>query len=619
VKDQAEFSVNPPVVLFSTPWMKAGWPCLGIAALKSYLERDGIAARCCHLQLETAARMGWAIYDGLSETWGAGEALFGALIDPGDAPRLKAYAADQLHRAGYEALADWAAGPACDELGRLVDRWIDESGALKAPVVGCSVGALQLCGALYLLRRLAERGHSGTRVVGGSGLVGDVAPVVLMRVPEVHYLVNGEGEEAFLLLVRKTLAGKTPIGPLPGVLTAEEARAGRTHSHAPPIDLSRAPDPDLTEFFASAARLGIPKTALTLSFEHSRGCEWEHRVPGTLRGCTFCGLYRTSPTFRRKPADLVVRQVQDSVNRYRSLNVAFVDAYLPEDDRDTLLDGLNDLPEDITYFSELRCDLTPSTVARLARRTRRVQLGVESFSTSILRQIGKGISAAQTVYSVRLCQEAGIPLQYNLMHHIPGIPRAEIDALVEDLPVLYGLKPPQPARFYLDRNSLVFRYPDRHGIRRDSLDSEGHDWLPAALGDSKISQVVTFSTAEDTESAWAALEQAVHEWRERWRVAHTAGIAAPLVWRGGSGWATVTDMRTETTRIYELEGTLLQVFFACADVTSSTKLMKRLDPLPEPEINAALSALVERGLVFRDGSRHVRVAIKAGRPNGGAV
>src|SRR5262249_27896136 len=145
-----------------------------------------------------------------------------------------------------------------------------------------------------------------------------------------------------------------------------------------------------------------------LSLEHSRGCEWEHRTPGELRGCTFCGLYRNSPNFRRKPISRVADQIRQSVARYRNLNLAFVDAYLPEASRHELIEELNAIPGDITYFSELRCDLSAETVARLALRARRVQLGVESFSTALLRRIGKGLSAAQSVYCVRLCQEAKI-------------------------------------------------------------------------------------------------------------------------------------------------------------------------------------------------------------------
>src|SRR5271165_6594227 len=91
------------VLLFSPPWMKGTWPSLAIGCLKSFLREAGIKARCCHLHLEAAASIGWARYDALAETWGAGEALFGALLDPADSLRLVSVAVQLLEKAGQPA------------------------------------------------------------------------------------------------------------------------------------------------------------------------------------------------------------------------------------------------------------------------------------------------------------------------------------------------------------------------------------------------------------------------------------------------------------------------------------------------------------------------------------
>ncbi len=606
MKDTVETAPRAQVLLVSPPWMKAGWPCLGIAALKSCLAVNGVAVQCSHFHLETAARLGWDNYDSLAEACGAGEALFGALIDHEDAARLTAYAGRELRTAGFEALADWAEGPACTELQQLIDRWIDDVGAIKAPIIGVSVGAMQLCAAIYLVQRLAQRGHFGVRVLGGSGLVGSCGTEVLRRVPEVDYVVQGEGEESFSRLVNALLEKPGRDLAVPGVISQTAPYIGR----GPGVNLAKVPAPDLFEYFATAARLGIPKTALNLSFEHSRGCEWEHRTPGKLRGCTFCGLYRGSPDFRRKPVDVLCRQVQDSVNSYRNLNVAFVDAYLTEGNRDALLDALNSLPEDITFFSELRCDMSPDTVARLALRARHVQLGVESFSTEILQKIGKGVSGAHSVYNVRLCQEAGISLQYNLMHGIPGVTKAQVDALAASLPTLFGLVPPQPARLYLDRNSLLYRTPSDYGIDPLSLDAIRHEWLAHALGDNEISPDVSFAPTDDLAEAWDELEVLVRTWKALWRRTTAADIASPLLWRAGSEWASVTDLRDGKLHAYEIDGLLHQVFLACDAVVTLQKIARLLPNHSASEIAMALAELVSRGLVFRDGPRYVRVAIR---------
>jgi ribosomal peptide maturation radical SAM protein 1 len=592
--------------------MKAGWPCLGIASLKASLREAGIEASCSHFHLETAARLGWDNYDILAEVWGAGEALFGALLDLDDAPRLTAYAAQCLRTAGHDELAEWAEDTATQQLRALYDLWIDEHEALQSPIIGASVGALQLCSSLYLMRRLVERGHRGVRVLGGSGLVGSVATTLLERVTDVDYVIHGEGETALVALVLQQLQGTDAHTPIPGVLAAGAGLLDATAAtRAPSINMAKVPLPDLDEFFGKAARLGIPSTALTLSVEHSRGCEWEHRVPDQLRGCTFCGLYRNSPNYRRKPVAKVTAEIQTLVNRHHNLNLAFVDAYLSKHERDAFLDGLNSLPEDISFFSELRCDLNFSTVRKLARRARQVQLGVESFSSSILRKIGKGVSAAYSVYNIRICQELGMPLQYNLMLRIPGVEREEIDAMAQDLPALFGLIPPQATHFYLDRNSLMYMRPEEYGLMPERMDRTRHEWLPRCLGDNRISQVVSYETDRETQSAWDAVEKLVETWKDGWQRARRADMPSPLTWRGGTGWATVIDMRGESLRVFDLEGLEFELFDSCVEAVSHNKLSARFANRGEKELNEALDRLITEGLLFRDGSRYVRAAVRA--------
>ena len=607
------------VLLFSPPWMKGTWPSLAIGCLKSFLREAGIKARCCHFHLEAAAAIGWARYDALAETWGAGEALFGALLDPSDSLRLVSVAAQLLDEAGRPAAAQWARDTACEDLRNLVDSWLERERPERYPVVGSSVGALQLCGSLYLMKRVRERGHTGKRVLGGSGLVGSVARAVLARCPDVDAVVDGEGEQALLGLTHKVLSGSQNFSALPGVLSRTGSAEVVKGCGSISLDLSSAPPADLEEFCQTAAQLGVPKTALTLSFEYSRGCEWEHRTPGKLRGCTFCGLYRNSPNHRRKSVDRILRDVENAVQRFQVLNLAFVDAYLPADYRDELLDGLIRLPADISFFTEMRCDFSKATVERLALRADRVQLGVESFSSSILNRIGKGVGAAKSVYSVRICQEYGIPTQYNLMTHIPGVPRREIDELCAVMPTLFGLVPPKLAEFYLDRNSLIFADPEAHGIAPESLDAERPTWLAFSLGDSRISQVVPFcATDAEADDAWSRVKQQVTRWQERWQVAQSARLSSPLIWRNGGRWASVIDAREDVARIYLLEHILYDVFLACNEVTTENKIIQLLPDCSPAMIAEALRKLVAHRLVFQDGPLLVSVPVHAGakiRPN----
>lgn len=602
---------QPSVFLFAAPWMKAGWPCLGIGSLKSFLGVAGIPVRCSHFYLEIAAHIGWMRYDGLAETWGAGEALLGALLDPDDSARLVSVAVQLLRDANQPEAAKWAENSACDDLRKAVDAWLERERPYEYAIVGGSVGAMQLCSSLYLIKRVRERGHSGWRILGGSGLVGSVSREVLARCPDIHAVVDGEGEHAMLAIAQRVRCGAQTLSGLPRVLTRDSASEDEGCA-ASTVDLAAASAANLDEYYDSAKRLGIPKTALTLSFEYSRGCEWEHRTKDRLRGCTFCGLYRNSPDHRRKPVEKVLREIEDGIQRYRILDLAFVDAYMPPNYRDELLDGLARLPADISIFTEMRCDVTRETAERLAQRARRIQLGVESFSNAILRRIGKGTKVAHTVYSVRVCQEYGINLQYNLMTHIPGVPATEIDKLHDFLPILFGLVPPSIAVFYLDRNSLIFSNPQASGIDIEGFDLERPAWLAQSLGDSRITQVVPFTSVDPTaKEAWERVATQVAQWQERSCAAKLNGINSLLTWRDGDGWASVLDARNSVAHIYTLEGALYDVFVASNEVISERGLRVALHRHSAEMIAEALQQLVRRDLILRDGQYYVSLPVRS--------
>ncbi|MEO1221537.1 MAG: radical SAM protein [Pseudomonadota bacterium] len=592
------------VFLFAMPWQKASWPSLALGSLKGQLHSEGIPVRACHFHLECAAAIGWARYDAFADCWGAGEALYGALLDPDDAARLVSVASEILADAGYQDAADWARGEALTTLSNLCEEWLERERPQDWSIVGGSVGAMQLCGTLYMMRRVRELGHKGARILGGSGLVGDVGPVVLERCDDIDTIVTGEGENTIIDMVR-CAAGKRGV---PGTLYRDNGKVVASDPQLP-ISLSEAAPTRLDDYFESARSLGIPPTALKLSFEYSRGCAWEHRTPGELRGCTFCGLYRNSPNHRVKPIPQVVEAIEAAVTEHRVLDIGFVDAYLPSGYRDDLLEAINKVDADIQFFSELRCDLDEETVQLLSQRAGRVQLGVESFSTEILRHIGKGVSGAQSVHSVRLCQEQGIEIQYNLMTDIPGVSPKTIQSLNDNLPALFGLPPPSLARFYLDRNSLAFADPIAHGIDPESLDRERPDWLCKSLGDSRINQLVPFEpTNQDEAPAWRAIDATLVQWASAWRTAQSAGLPCPLYWQDGGSWARIVDARGGKARIMTIEGVLYDVMRACENVTSKGRLVNSLPGHPSEDVLEALHELVKSRLVLEEGSRMVLVA-----------
>jgi hypothetical protein len=332
-----------------------------------------------------------------------------------------------------------------------------------------------------------------------------------------------------------------------------------------------------------------------------------------LAGCTFCGLYRNSPDHRRMPVQKALRQIADAIQRYHVLDLALVDAYLPRNYRDEFLDGLLNLCLDISIFTEMRCDVTRDTAKRLSRCARRIQFGVESFTNAILCRIGKGVRAAEVVYSLRVCQDLGIDLQYNLMTRIPGVSIPEIEDLSSILSVLFGLVPPNIAAFYLDRNSIIFKRAREFGIEEATLDTERPAWLAHSLGDSRICQVVPFKTRDqEADQAWDRVEARTAQWRERFRWARSNGLRSPLTWRDGGKWASVIDARRGAPTFYVLEGVLYDLFLASCEVNSDKALRDACHRHEDRAITDGLEELVRCGILFYDGLHYVSLPVRCG-------
>ena len=93
------------------------------------------------------------------------------------------------------------------------------------------------------------------------------------------------------------------------------------------------------------------------------------------------------------------------------------------------------------------------------------QLGIETFSTPLLRLINKGTTALQNLQTLKWLSEAGMTVEWNLLYGFPGEDPAEYAALAELLPSLYHLTPPQGCgRVRSDRFSPYFTHPEEYGI-----------------------------------------------------------------------------------------------------------------------------------------------------------
>lgn len=615
-RTQVDLAASAPlagrVLLISAPWRLAHWPSLAIAALKASLAVEHVACTAVHLHLRVAAGVGLERYAAIADGWELGEALYGALLVPEEAGTL---ISRQVQRLGNTDLAAWVEGSALEELARSTDEAVDALDLSDVAILGCSVGAMQLMASLYVARRIRQRAPNIQVVFGGSALIGDVGSRLLRSCRDVDVVVDGEGEDALVALARlaRPWIAET-LASVPGAWHRDADQIRCTGRIATRVLDSQA-TPDLSEYFEMLEKVGMPRSSAVLPLEVSRGCAWEHRRgDGALHGCTFCGLYRSSPNYRVSPISRVLASIDEQIERTRVLDLAFVDAYLHPEWRRELLEGLASVERDTTLFCELRCDLDEETANLLARAgARRVQLGVEAFSSAILRRLAKGTRLIDNVATMRLCAEYGIPYQYNVLVEIPGVPCAEIDEMTGTLPLLFGLDPPHIATFYLDRGSRMFAEAERHGIRAASLDAEPLPYMPTRYADPHLSLGLSYRLSDpDALAAWQRFAIRVQDWQRAHEDRHVR-----LVYRDAGRYLLVEDHRDSAPRVATLEGRQRALFLACTRPQTRAALQKQLG-VSTSGIEIWIESMRELGWLLEDGGRLLTLPTRQRRPDGRA-
>ena len=387
-------------------------------------------------------------------------------------------------------------------------------------------------------------------------------------------------------------------------------RIERTERRVLP-SLDGQPAPDYSDYFSLADCIGIARTVLVLPVEASRGCAWADRGHGaTGAACSFCSLNRSWPGYREKSLPLLLKELRECIHSYGVLDFSFVDSSLPASFRDDLLRAIASWDEDVSLFCELRADFDETTAALLARAgARKVQIGVESFSSTSLRRMGKGLQAIDNVAAIRRCHEFAIPYQYNLLTDIPGAGQEEIAENLAILPLLRGFLPPTLVAMYVGRDSAIARNPAAWGIQPASIDAVPCRYVPASLSRAGLTEEVSFVASSADAPSWAAIVREVNAWR----AFRASGLYAPLSYRVGPEFVVIEDRTGPEPCATTLTGIARDVFLAAESVSTVSQVAERCSSAPAELVGEAVDQLVAARLLLRERSRVIALPVRLRR------
>ncbi|MFJ3669384.1 RiPP maturation radical SAM C-methyltransferase [Streptomyces sp. NPDC090106] len=611
-----------PVLLVSMPFMDDRRPSLSLGLLAAGARARGFDVGLLHANLDFAARLGVDLYRLLADGCGCqlGEWLFAPEAFGADAPGpehafLDAYAEGVArdHALDPDTLRDTLLRIRRHDIPAYLDALVAAHPWERIGVVGFTSTFQQSTASFALARRLKERHPHLFTVFGGANFDPPAGEEYVRRLEYVDAAVVGEGDLTFPMLL-EALFGDGDLTAVPGLARRVDGHV-ETGAPAPPACLDDSPVPDYDEYFDHAERLGLlPFTArrnVHLPIETARGCWW-----GRRHHCTFCGLNADSMDFRSKSADRVLAEFACQTRRYRSFRFEAVDNILDPRYLRTVFPELVESGASYEIFYEVKANLTRRQIALLAQAgVVQIQPGIESLSSSVLRLMRKGVTAAQNVNLLRWAQHYGIHATWNLLWGFPGETRQDCSDQAAGLWRLEHLRPPESAaRLTLERFSPLFT--DREGILRDRRPDPSYAHIyPARLDLDRIAYFFR-GTLDGAlpDSAYASLRQAAGDWQDAWR-----GDGGPpvLEYRQAPHYVQIHDTRRKATEgTYLLEGAAADLYLACCErPVTRAALGRRFGEGGAAEaVERALKEFTEAGLVLEDGPLIVALAVQAARP-----
>src|SRR5579871_5082001 len=466
------------VALVSMPFVQLSMPSIALALLKSTLATRGIRSHITHFTLDFAERIGVQLYSMIAVGFPGNQALTGDwvfshllpgitpddaegylrdIIDNGDPDSLIGPVDPVSFIEGFREGILYARREAASFARECARKLIDSN----APIIGFTCTFQQIAPSVAVAYEIKRMAPDRFIVMGGANCEGTMGPQLLASYDCIDAVVSGEADWAFPEFVSRRLRGDSGRG-MPGVHMRGVALV---KSETPFIvDMDALPDCDFDDYFEQFEKSPLAdKISPMVLFETARGCWW-----GAKAHCTFCGLNGQTMAYRKKSSERALDELRRLTTRYPGRSICVVDNILDTSYFRTFVPALTESNIDADLFWEVKSNLTKDQVAQLrAANIRRIQPGVESFSSQVLDIMKKGVSGIQNIQLLKWCREIGIEPIWNILWGFPGEAPEEYQTTARVMAQLHHLTPPITGKqIRMDRFSPNFFAAEALGFRR---------------------------------------------------------------------------------------------------------------------------------------------------------
>lgn len=623
------------IALVSAPWSSVTLPSLALGILKQVASNLGHSVDVFYLNMLLAKHVGFSLYEAFAVLPVAPEWFFLPSLhfsnQPIDIGRSRQHILERLQTSELRDLVRQAsqfsespmercATIASDLIPQFIIECCQVSNWSQYDVVGFTTTFSQNIASITLANAFKRQAPNINIVLGGANVDGEMGVELLQAFPSIDYIVHGEAERTFPLLLDR-IAGLSSHDSLndpkiPGVSyrTHHETLAISTDGSSLPVDIEYSPIPDHSDYVRDLQVYGHrDKLQLRLYFESSRGCWW-----GAKHHCTFCGLNGATMAYRHKTADKVLSDILEMSRRYKCLSFFACDNILAREYFSSLLPRLAATGFDFDLFYEVKANLTKQQISLLAEAgVRDIQPGIESLNTRLLRLMDKGVTALQNIQLLKWCQEMSVVPLWNLLYGFPG----EHTDDYRDYPRLFHLishmHPPSGfIRVLFERYSPYHFDREKYGL--NLVPSKIYNLLYAgtSVDQAKIAYYFEGIYGEtdnyDPEATVKELIAMVEEWKlksERRQVYCT--------YTRGDEFILITDTRNEGSRKqFLLDGHLAALYLFCDEIRGMKSIIHFIEDRSDGKVGERgvrkwLSQLIDAGLVLEEDGRYLSLAVKS--------
>jgi len=587
-----------------------------MGTLKAFLiqRHPDIRVDTHHVYLKIAAVLGYPLYRIISERSWTAECPYAALLHMDRMENVARFWNRKVQ--GNPLLASHNFRELCSLIEAVSLSIVDKEPWDRYSLIGFSICLAQLTSSLYFIREIKRRAPGIPIVVGGSACAGALGESLLHTVPQIDYVIRGEGELPLLQLMKGIMAHgeQSQFMDIPGLVCRDSSQVVDEHQQIP--DLDELAIPDYSDYFRDLESLGPQNAFLPrLPMEISRGCWWSKGAQSKGGGgCTFCNLNFQWSGYRQKSRERTVLEIDTLIKRHQLLSISFMDNLLPAKGLEDLFRAIQRLGKDLRMFAEIRAKTSSSVLeAMAAAGMDKIQVGVEALSTTLLKKFNKGTTAIDNLEIMKNCEHPRLPdLTGNLILNFPTSDSQDVAETLKNLAFVFPFRPLKGITLWLGYGSPLWLDPAQYQIRLKGNHPNYRHLFPSKEIQSFRFMIQGYhGEVRHQQRMWEPVRQKLREWRDFYEHIHQGpGFRPILSYKDGKDFLIIHERRLhEDDMTHRLTGNSRVIYLFCEVQRPMAGILARFPRFSEEQIQAFLRMMVDKRLMFNERDRYLSLAV----------